>query len=66
MLGAVGAYGWTGTVVHKNAQNSEIFPKEAFERILEDKNHSSLLGKWLREGRLTLKMDPFRQHSNGQ
>ncbi|KAM9455559.1 integrin alpha-2 [Clarias gariepinus] len=44
MLGAVGAYGWTGTVVHKNAQNSEIFPKEAFERILEDKNHSSLLG----------------------
>ncbi|KAF7700788.1 integrin alpha-2 [Silurus meridionalis] len=44
MLGAVGAYGWTGTVVHKTAQKSEIFPKETFERILEDKNHSSLLG----------------------
>ncbi|KAB5543819.1 hypothetical protein PHYPO_G00084050 [Pangasianodon hypophthalmus] len=44
MLGAVGAYGWTGTVVHKTAQKSEIFPKEAFERILEDRNHSSLLG----------------------
>ncbi|XP_060764811.1 integrin alpha-2 [Neoarius graeffei] len=44
MLGAVGAYGWSGTVVHKTAQKSEIFPKEAFEQILEDKNHSSLLG----------------------
>ncbi|XP_053542639.1 integrin alpha-2 isoform X2 [Ictalurus punctatus] len=44
MLGAVGAYGWTGTVVHKTAQTSEIFPKGAFEQILEDKNHSSLLG----------------------
>ncbi|KAI4876367.1 hypothetical protein NFI96_017833, partial [Prochilodus magdalenae] len=44
MLGAVGAYGWSGTVVHKNAQKSEILPKAAFERILEDKNHSSLLG----------------------
>lgn len=47
MLGAVGAYGWTGTVVHRSAQKSDIFPKEAFERILEDKNHSSLLGEWL-------------------
>lgn len=46
MLGAVGAYGWTGTVVHKTAQTSEIFPKGAFEQILEDKNHSSLLGEW--------------------
>uniref|UniRef100_A0AAR2LTF4 VWFA domain-containing protein n=1 Tax=Pygocentrus nattereri TaxID=42514 RepID=A0AAR2LTF4_PYGNA len=44
MLGAVGAYGWSGTVVHKSAQKSDIFPKHAFERILEDKNHSSLLG----------------------
>ncbi|KAK3522067.1 hypothetical protein QTP70_022616, partial [Hemibagrus guttatus] len=44
MLGAVGAYGWTGTVVHKTVQKSEIFPKEAFQQILEDKNHSSLLG----------------------
>ncbi|XP_072514828.1 integrin alpha-2 [Salminus brasiliensis] len=44
MLGAVGAYGWSGTVVHKTAQKSEIFPKQAFEEILQDKNHSSLLG----------------------
>ncbi|XP_030623767.1 LOW QUALITY PROTEIN: integrin alpha-2 [Chanos chanos] len=44
MLGAVGAYGWSGTVVHQSAQKSEIFPKSAFEKILEDKNHSSLLG----------------------
>ncbi|XP_022541026.2 integrin alpha-2 [Astyanax mexicanus] len=44
MLGAVGAYGWIGTVVHKTAQKSEIFPKQAFEEILQDKNHSSLLG----------------------
>ncbi|KAL6472746.1 hypothetical protein MHYP_G00189340 [Metynnis hypsauchen] len=44
MLGAVGAYGWSGTVVHKSGQKSDIFPKHAFERILEDKNHSSLLG----------------------
>ncbi|KAK2823772.1 hypothetical protein Q7C36_020372 [Tachysurus vachellii] len=44
MLGAAGAYGWTGTVVHKTAQKSVIFPKEAFQQILEDKNHSSLLG----------------------
>ncbi|XP_066506712.1 integrin alpha-2 [Hoplias malabaricus] len=44
MLGAVGAYGWSGTVVHKTGLNSDIFPKESFENILEDKNHSSLLG----------------------
>uniref|UniRef100_A0A4W4FH91 Integrin, alpha 2 (CD49B, alpha 2 subunit of VLA-2 receptor), tandem duplicate 2 n=1 Tax=Electrophorus electricus TaxID=8005 RepID=A0A4W4FH91_ELEEL len=46
MLGAAGAYGWSGTVVHKNAQGSKIFPKQAFERILDDKNqmHSALLG----------------------
>uniref|UniRef100_A0A8C7INM6 Integrin subunit alpha 2 n=1 Tax=Oncorhynchus kisutch TaxID=8019 RepID=A0A8C7INM6_ONCKI len=44
MLGAVGAYGWSGTVVHYTTQKSDIFPKTAFERILEDRNHSSLLG----------------------
>uniref|UniRef100_A0A8C8MMZ9 Integrin subunit alpha 2 n=1 Tax=Oncorhynchus tshawytscha TaxID=74940 RepID=A0A8C8MMZ9_ONCTS len=43
MLGAVGAYGWSGTVVHYTTQKSDIFPKTAFERILEDRNHSSLL-----------------------
>ncbi|XP_051972618.1 integrin alpha-2 [Xyrauchen texanus] len=44
MLGAVGAYGWSGTIVHRIAQESHIFPKNAFEKILEDRNHSSLLG----------------------
>ncbi|KAL7846953.1 hypothetical protein SRHO_G00219330 [Serrasalmus rhombeus] len=44
MLGAVGAYGWSGTVVHKSTQTAEIFHKQAFLKILEDRNHSSLLG----------------------
>ncbi|XP_055731056.1 integrin alpha-2-like [Salvelinus fontinalis] len=44
MLGAVGAYGWSGTVVHYTTQKSDIFPKTTFEKILEDRNHSSLLG----------------------
>ncbi|XP_062870087.1 integrin alpha-2 [Trichomycterus rosablanca] len=44
MLGAVGAYGWTGTVVHKTAEKSAIFPRSAFEETLKDQNHSSLLG----------------------
>ncbi|XP_048029689.1 integrin alpha-2 [Megalobrama amblycephala] len=44
MLGAVGAYGWTGTVVHQTAGKSRIFLKNAFEKTLDDRNHSSLLG----------------------
>uniref|UniRef100_A0AAR2KPY8 VWFA domain-containing protein n=1 Tax=Pygocentrus nattereri TaxID=42514 RepID=A0AAR2KPY8_PYGNA len=44
MLGAVGAYGWSGTVVHKSTQTAEIFHKQAFLKTLEDRNHSSLLG----------------------
>ncbi|XP_077099168.1 integrin alpha-2 isoform X1 [Siphateles boraxobius] len=44
MLGAVGAYGWTGTVVHQTAGKSNIFLKNAFEKHLDDRNHSSLLG----------------------
>ncbi|XP_028661458.1 integrin alpha-2 [Erpetoichthys calabaricus] len=44
ILGAVGAYDWSGTVVHKNGSKTEIFPKQTFEKILEDRNHSSLLG----------------------
>ncbi|XP_036385514.1 integrin alpha-2-like [Megalops cyprinoides] len=44
MLGAVGAYAWSGTVVHKTNQKTEIFPKNTFEKILQDKNDSSLLG----------------------
>ena len=46
MLGAVGAYGWSGTVVHHTPLKSNIFPKTAFENILQDKNHSSLLGRF--------------------
>ncbi|XP_051765575.1 integrin alpha-2-like isoform X2 [Ctenopharyngodon idella] len=44
MLGAVGAYGWTGTVIHQTAGKSHIFLKNAFEKTLDDRNHSSLLG----------------------
>ncbi|XP_042588220.1 integrin alpha-2 [Cyprinus carpio] len=44
MLGAVGAYGWSGTVVHHTAGKPHIFLKNAFEKILDDRNHSSLLG----------------------
>ncbi|KAJ8263058.1 hypothetical protein COCON_G00155150 [Conger conger] len=44
MLGAVGAYGWSGTVVHQTGTKANIFPKKSFEKILEDRNHSSLLG----------------------
>nr|XP_055064960.1 integrin alpha-2 [Misgurnus anguillicaudatus] len=44
MLGAVGAYGWSGTVVHQNGQKSQIFAENGFEKILDDRNHSSLLG----------------------
>ncbi|XP_042620736.1 integrin alpha-2-like [Cyprinus carpio] len=44
MLGAVGAYGWSGTVVHQTAGKPHIFLKNAFEKILDDRNHSSLLG----------------------
>nr|XP_020449586.1 integrin alpha-2 [Monopterus albus] len=44
MLGAVGAYTWSGTVVHQTGSNINILPFSAFEGILQDKNHSSLLG----------------------
>ncbi|XP_029574008.1 integrin alpha-2-like [Salmo trutta] len=45
MLGAVGAYAWSGTVVHqRGGQRADIFPLSAFERTLQDRNHSSLLG----------------------
>ncbi|XP_067289471.1 integrin alpha-2 [Pseudorasbora parva] len=44
MLGAVGAYGWSGTVVHQTAGKAHIFLKNAFEKTLDDRNHSSLLG----------------------
>uniref|UniRef100_A0A3Q3GKU1 Integrin, alpha 2 (CD49B, alpha 2 subunit of VLA-2 receptor), tandem duplicate 2 n=1 Tax=Labrus bergylta TaxID=56723 RepID=A0A3Q3GKU1_9LABR len=44
MLGAVGAYAWSGTVVHQKGSNVDILPFSAFEGILQDRNHSSLLG----------------------
>ncbi|XP_043106107.1 integrin alpha-2 isoform X2 [Puntigrus tetrazona] len=44
LLGAAGAYNWIGTVVHQTAQKSDVLPKAAFEKVLDDRNHSSLLG----------------------
>uniref|UniRef100_A0A673A015 Integrin, alpha 2 (CD49B, alpha 2 subunit of VLA-2 receptor), tandem duplicate 2 n=1 Tax=Sphaeramia orbicularis TaxID=375764 RepID=A0A673A015_9TELE len=44
MLGAVGAYAWSGTVVHQTGSEVDIFPFSAFESTLQDRNHSSLLG----------------------
>ncbi|KAM8886795.1 integrin alpha-2 isoform 2-T2 [Spinachia spinachia] len=44
MLGAPGAYAWSGTVVHQKGSKAEVLPFSAFERTLQDKNHSSLLG----------------------
>ncbi|XP_053304045.1 integrin alpha-2 [Spea bombifrons] len=44
MLGAVGAYDWSGTVVHQNSKQFSIFPYDAFEKVLHDKNQSSYLG----------------------
>ena len=45
MLGAVGAYDWSGTVVQKTPHGPLIFSKQVFEQILQDRNHSSYLGK---------------------
>lgn len=44
MLGAVGAYDWSGTVVQQTSQGHWIFPKQAFDQTLQDRNHSSYLG----------------------
>ncbi|XP_069483360.1 integrin alpha-2 [Ambystoma mexicanum] len=44
MLGAVGAYDWSGTVVHQTSKKDLILPNDAFEKILQDRNHSSYLG----------------------
>ncbi|XP_030594293.1 integrin alpha-2 [Archocentrus centrarchus] len=44
MLGAVGAYAWSGTVVHQKGSKADILPFSAFEESLQDRNHSSLLG----------------------
>ncbi|XP_043920353.1 integrin alpha-2 [Protopterus annectens] len=44
VLGAVGAYDWSGSVVHQNPGKTYTFPKQAFAKSLEDKNHSSYVG----------------------
>ncbi|XP_040898794.1 integrin alpha-2-like [Toxotes jaculatrix] len=44
MLGAVGAYAWSGTVVHQTRSKVDILPFSAFEGTLQDRNHSSYLG----------------------
>ncbi|XP_054630091.1 integrin alpha-2 [Dunckerocampus dactyliophorus] len=44
MLGAVGAYGWTGTVVHQTGSKVDVLPVTAFEGTLQDRDSSSLLG----------------------
>uniref|UniRef100_UPI00398ECA68 integrin alpha-2-like isoform X2 n=1 Tax=Pristiophorus japonicus TaxID=55135 RepID=UPI00398ECA68 len=44
ILGAVGAYDWTGTTVHKSSGKTTIFAKKIFQDILQDRNDSSYLG----------------------
>lgn len=44
MLGAVGAFDWGGTVVQETSYEHLIFPKQAFDQVLQDRNHSSFLG----------------------
>ncbi|KAM3867634.1 integrin alpha-2 [Diretmus argenteus] len=44
MLGAVGAYEWSGTVVHQTGSKADILPSSAFAGTLQDRNHGALLG----------------------
>ncbi|KAM8960865.1 integrin alpha-2 [Pelodytes ibericus] len=44
MLGAVGAYDWSGTVVHETSNKFSIFPYNEFEKVLHDRNQSTYLG----------------------
>ncbi|NWU68358.1 ITA2 protein, partial [Pterocles burchelli] len=44
LLGAVGAYDWSGTVVQESSNRVTTFPSHVFEKILQDRNHSSYLG----------------------
>uniref|UniRef100_A0A663F2L0 Integrin subunit alpha 2 n=1 Tax=Aquila chrysaetos chrysaetos TaxID=223781 RepID=A0A663F2L0_AQUCH len=44
LLGAVGAYDWSGTVVQESSDSVTTFPSHVFEKILQDRNHSSYLG----------------------
>lgn len=45
MLGAVGAFDWSGSVVQGTSREHLIFPKQAFDHVLQDRNHSSFLGE---------------------
>ncbi|XP_055489961.1 integrin alpha-2 [Leucoraja erinacea] len=44
ILGAVGAYDWSGTTVHQSSVKTTIFSKKVFQDILQDRNDSSYLG----------------------
>uniref|UniRef100_A0A8C5U903 Integrin subunit alpha 2 n=1 Tax=Malurus cyaneus samueli TaxID=2593467 RepID=A0A8C5U903_9PASS len=44
LLGAVGAYDWSGTIVQESSDRVTTFPSHVFEKILQDRNHSSYLG----------------------
>uniref|UniRef100_A0A663N4H1 Integrin alpha-2 n=1 Tax=Athene cunicularia TaxID=194338 RepID=A0A663N4H1_ATHCN len=44
LLGAVGAYDWSGTVIQESSDRVTTFPSHVFEKILQDRNHSSYLG----------------------
>ncbi|XP_057645886.1 integrin alpha-2 [Chionomys nivalis] len=44
MLGAVGAFDWSGSVIQGTSREHLIFPKQAFDHVLQDRNHSSFLG----------------------
>uniref|UniRef100_A0A670YUF0 Integrin subunit alpha 2 n=1 Tax=Pseudonaja textilis TaxID=8673 RepID=A0A670YUF0_PSETE len=43
MLGAVGAYEWTGTVVQKRGEENTIYPNTTFQNVLQ-KSQNSYLG----------------------
>uniref|UniRef100_A0A8C6VFZ3 VWFA domain-containing protein n=1 Tax=Naja naja TaxID=35670 RepID=A0A8C6VFZ3_NAJNA len=43
MLGAVGAYEWTGTVVQKRGEKNTIYPNTTFQNVLQ-KSRNSYLG----------------------
>ncbi|XP_069780425.1 integrin alpha-2-like isoform X2 [Narcine bancroftii] len=44
ILGAVGAYDWSGTTVHKSSGKTTIFSKKIFQDILKDRNDSTYMG----------------------
>uniref|UniRef100_A0A8D2KRC2 Integrin alpha-2 n=1 Tax=Varanus komodoensis TaxID=61221 RepID=A0A8D2KRC2_VARKO len=44
LLGAVGAYGWNGTVIQQTEKQDIIFPYQSFQKVLQDGNQTSYLG----------------------